>query len=788
MRYADLIQFEPIESVIQLLDANRPEEADKLVSTYVISDDMAERIDIKQLMERSDESTYVTGHLIWQYPLEWQERRVERNGYLFFGAPNDRPTAQPDRDFYIYFIQPFDPPRFHDEHLADEVFFRLKGLDDEIKRHLAFYAAALELASTAGGGAKKIYLDKSQDALRAMSKWLREKQMTAFEVTCQGRTKTLQNWVKGVSLRDKARLGPEERINFRDVVNIVSGLALSQRFAETAPEYPSFAVLVTEVNRRQLVGGALRALAGGLRTKDATALLDGLELLDGDRIEPSRSRYAQEVLNRLKAKGPGQVLNRGELLEGPTEVEYFAPARFRLEPDLLVVVLAGLVYAGDIVLAVTGDKIDSGKLARLAECSLDELKQFKHLEAPREINVAVLRALFELLDPQAPSGLAQLAAQGSEEPVKRLQEAVTRLVRRVLAAGADLQGRLTFWSQSLRRDEEIRDWRVRLEALKTFTESLSPYNTVGKLKNLRIGLDDIEAQKHNLEVLATVETLLALVGELGSAASYLSQAEMALPGDHAWVKQAQAVRRTMLEQLSQDRTGRHAAEYRRTLAQLKKSYVAAYIAEHGKARLGVAEDKTKMALRKDARLASLRTLAGVSLMPTRQLAAFESRLDSLKSCFQLSNPELNASPICPHCGYKPANESLPFGPVANALTQLDEELDRLLAGWRRTLLDNLAEPSIRAKFDLLKTSARDLIQSFVASQTLPDPVTPAFVGAAQEALSGLEKIAVTGEDIRQALLAGGSPATSEELRRRFETFLTERCKGKEAGKLRFIIE
>jgi len=38
MRYGDLIQFEPIESVIQLLDANRPDEARKLVSTYVISE------------------------------------------------------------------------------------------------------------------------------------------------------------------------------------------------------------------------------------------------------------------------------------------------------------------------------------------------------------------------------------------------------------------------------------------------------------------------------------------------------------------------------------------------------------------------------------------------------------------------------------------------------------------------------------------------------------------------------------------------------------------------------
>jgi len=57
-------------------------------------------------MERSDEHTYVTGFQIWQYQIEWQARRVERIGYLFFGAPNDRPTAQPPRDFYLYFIQP----------------------------------------------------------------------------------------------------------------------------------------------------------------------------------------------------------------------------------------------------------------------------------------------------------------------------------------------------------------------------------------------------------------------------------------------------------------------------------------------------------------------------------------------------------------------------------------------------------------------------------------------------------------------------------------------------------
>jgi len=754
-----------------------------------LSDDALDRAyygAIRQLMERTDETTYVTGHQIWQYQIEWQDRRVDRNGYLFFGAPNDRPTAQPERDFYIYFIQPFEPPRFRDENKPDEVFFRLKGLDDAIRRHLSFYAAAQDLASTASGGAKAIYLDKAKDALREMSKWLQEKQMTAYEVTYQGKTKTLQEWTKGVSLRDKARLGPEERINFREVVNVISGLTLNNQFRELAPEYPTFSVLVTESNRRQLVGNTLKALAGGTRTKDAIAVLDALEMLDGDRIDPTRSRYAQKVLSRLKAKGHGQVLNRNDLLSGATDVEYFAPVKFRLEPDLLVVVLGGLVYSGDIVLAITGDKIDSGKITLLVERPLDELKQFKHVEAPKEINIAVLRSLFELLG--LSPGLAQLATQGSEEPVKQLMEAVGGLVRRVLYATTDMQNRLSFWGQALLREQEIRDWRGKLDALKGLTESLSPYSTVGKLKNLRLGSDDIETQKGNLEVLSTVERILELVAELGPTASYLSQAELVLNADDAWVKKAQETRKQVLDTLTQDRTTQHAAEYRRTLAQLKKDYITTYIGQHSKARLGVSEDRTKSALRKDTRLNALRALATISLMPTSQLSSFDAKLDKLKSCAALVESELMASPVCPHCGFRPANEQADMLPAANALKQLDEELDRLLMGWQQTLLDNLDDPIIQANFDLLRPAARNLIDGFLKSKALPDPVPPDFVAAVQEALSGLEKISVSSDDIKRALLQGGSPATPEDLRKRFETFLTDRYKGKDTSKLRFVVE
>ena len=44
MKYKELIQFDPIESVVQLRDANKASAAKQLINTYVISDEMAERM------------------------------------------------------------------------------------------------------------------------------------------------------------------------------------------------------------------------------------------------------------------------------------------------------------------------------------------------------------------------------------------------------------------------------------------------------------------------------------------------------------------------------------------------------------------------------------------------------------------------------------------------------------------------------------------------------------------------------------------------------------------------
>jgi len=55
-------------------------------------------------------------------------------------------------------------------------------------------------------------------------------------------------------------------------------------------------------------------------------------------------------------------------------------------------------------------------------------------------------------------------------------------------------------------------------------------------------------------------------------------------------------------------------------------------------------------------------------------------------------------------------------------------------------------------------------------------------------LSGLTKVSVKITDLRDALLAGGSPATPAEMRKRFEEYLDGLTKGKEPGKVRIVLE
>ena len=773
------------------LDLKKTEDYDALIEKRAESLDSME-LDryyyeaLKRVMECTDQ-TYVSGYKIWEHELEWIERKVGRRGYLFFGAPNERSTAVPPRDFYLYFIQPFDPPRYPDEKKNDEVFFRLNlsGSDESFRTILRTFAAAVNLASTSSGNAKETYERKSEGFLRNLVKWLQEHMTTSFEVSYQGKAKPLLAWVKGKAL------GSSGGINVRDVVNTVGSVCLAPHFEDLAPEYPTFSLLITTANRDVATQDALKGIAGGPRTKLGAAVLDALDLLDGERLDPAKSKFAALAADTLKKKGHGQVVNRSELIHEVYGVEYFAPDRFRLEPEWLLVLLAALVHSGDIVLAIPGKKFDATNLAQLASTPIDDLIAFKHIERPKDWNLPALKALYELLG--QPPGLAQALSQGGElagGAVKTLGIESKNLVERIVHAEQVLQGGLKLWARNLLAHEDSEALRERMDGTKQFLESLQAFTTPGQLKNFKYEPQEISAKRAGLDALKQVEALQEIAVDFGPLASYMAIAETSLPSDHPWIVKVQGVRHELLSDML-DAGKRESVVFRQQglqkLTSLKKEYADLYVSAHGRARLGNKEDRRKAQLLKEQRLVQLQKLSTIELMPRQQLSDYQNRLGSLKTCFGLTEPDLDASPVCPHCNFRLVTE--PNGQSAGqVLKGIEEELEKLYDGWTKTLLSNLEDPTTQQNLSLLKPEARKIVDRFLKSRSLPEDVNHDFVAALQEALSGLAKVVVTTEGLRTALLAGGSPATLPELRKRFDYFLVELAKGKDPQKVRVVLE
>jgi len=732
---------------------------------------------LKRVMECAD-TTYVTGYRIWEHEVEWREHKVTRRGYLFFGAPNERSTAQPPRDFYVYFMQPFQPPKYKDDKLSDEVFFFLKHPDEDFNQALRLYAGARAMASQAGSATRKNYEDKADLHLKTLTNWLRQHMLTAFDVTHQGVSKKMVEFLKSHKTGN---------MTVRELVNLVGSVGLGPCFEERYPEYPSFSVTLTAFNLGDAVADAIRCLSGGLRTNTATAVLDGLDLLDSDKIRPHESRYAKSIIKKLEEKPQGQVLNRNEILtEKYTGVEI--EIDYKLEPELLVTVLLALVHSGDITLSLVGKKkIDAATLGDSGKTPVEDFCKFRHVERPKDIPLSSLVALFELV------GLSEGLIRNPDtrdEAIKQLHDKTGGVVKRVVLAKQHAQSGLPCWGHELIPVEKREEHRKQLDGLQDFLEKLQAYNTPGKLKNFSATVEEVKAHDGSLKLLDELEGTNNLVAELTPLTSYLSTAQAVLPTGDSWSEKADKVREEWQpELLKPDK--RSDSSFRQKLVaameRCKKDYHDHYLALHKKTRLGINEDEKKRNLLKDARLERLKKLTGVSLLPHANLTDLQNRLANLKPCFTLVKDDLNTNPICPHCGFRPTDEK--SGPSGSTVMDgIDDEIDTLLDTWADTLLTNLVDPTVEESIKLLDSDQKKAVKKFLKDQGLPDKISNDLVQGIQNALSGLTPIGVKPADLLSSLGDGSAPCTVEQFRSRFEDFVQEMIRGKDVNKVRIVIE
>jgi hypothetical protein len=746
---------------------------------------------IMEIME-CDAPSYRPGFRIWPHDIIWFERKTSRSGYLFLGTPDERSTTVPTRDFYIYFLEPYTTYNFKDKKKNDEVFFSLAKKDADFEKNLRLYGGAVLQAETSSGAAKQIYQNSADKYLKQLSDWLRKNIDTALNVTYQGKTQDLAVFTSQKNIRDIVGLKDNETINHKDLIDTIAELCLEPYFKELTPEYPLFSIRLTTENRRQAAMDCLRGIASSKLTIQAQAILDALELLDNGRISTANSRYAKFILDLRQSKQAGQVINRDEIITSFDGVEYLSEKKYRLEPELAIVVIAALVYSGEVVLAIPGgQKFDAGKLLELSRMDIQNLIDFKHLEQSKEYNLPALQALFGLFN--LPPGNAVLVTQGRDDIVAALQNEIEKTIQRIVQLQHETKSGIYFWGFNMLDVLNFSAEIALIDRAKTFFEGMQPYNSPGKMKNLSLAADDINEYKDISGKLNIFDTLLAFAQKNSLLVAWIKEAVSALLPTDLWTEKTETLQKEIIGSLlaitpiSEATIKPFVSDTVKKMTDLKVEYIKNYADQHSKNRLNTAEEKRKNRILSDIRFITLQNLSQISILPARQVEQFRDELDKLVFCSKLTPMDLQNSPICPHCHYNPQRNGA-AGAASAKLTTAENELEKMLDNWTNALLGNLDSQFVKENMDLLRPHDKALLENFTKSRLLPQPLTDDFVSALKEALSKLDKITLTAEDIRKVFLRSGGPLTPGELRSLFEEYIDSLTGGKDPLKVRIMVE
>jgi hypothetical protein len=738
---------------------------------------------LARALELTD-SVYVPGFRIWQREIPWLGQGITRQGYVFLGATNERSTAQPPRDFYIHFLALYSQNGKEIVGQPDEVFFSLTHRDPSFEGALRSYAGAREMSLISTGANKEQYERKADGFLREMVKWLRDNLTRGFEIRYQAETLT------PAEVFARARLSVRD-LSLRDQIFRLASAILGDYFKNRYPQYPRFSLVeFTTETIPQGADAALKAIAGGLLTRPAQAVLEAFQLGKAEKnrlvYTLDESLYAQYVLEQLHAQPAGKVLNRSALLKG--SIEFERDTKFGLEPEWLVVVLVALVRQGEITINLPGRKIDSDDLDEAARMGVGELARFTSISRPKSLPEQALRTLFEGLG--LPEGLITDPSK-HEVAVQQLQSTVLGELDRTARALEWLREGLRYWREPVLNQGEIQDWRDQLSTYKDFLDSLGHLTTPGRLRNFSYGMGDVHQRLRARNLLAELTALNDTLQVLQPALEYIYQAELNLPGDHPWQTEAAHMQAEHLKILHDpdQRTSAHLrARLNGALANLRSSYAEAYVALHNRARLNTTQDARKKRITSDARWAQLKGLAALDFFfVVSDLQKLEQILNELRSCPGVGTSDLAVQSTCQLCSFTPRTDDTKDS-ASQKLEQVETDFEQHYQQWVETLRENLKKPDMQANIALLGDKGRQKVEEFVHTGVLPEKISSQFVDALRDALHGLEKVTIDGTDFLLALTKPGMPCTPEEFQERFRAFLAKYIEGKNPEKVRIQIE
>lgn len=715
---------------------------------------------------------YRTGFKIWEYELLWEEKNVTRFGYLFMGDPKERSTTQPPRDFYIYFLPPYGNVKFKDDKKEDEVFFEFDGTNEEIKYAIKMYTAALSMADISSSDSKNEYLKKADKYQKDAIKWIRQNINQCFSVRYKGESRSILTWLKGRRLGDRT---------LKEQVDMASSTCLNVGFSDLYREYPKFLLTVTSNNINQVFRSGLDYISGK-KTDSGAKLLVSFQLLEGDSISLKNSIYARHFIEMINKLPQGKVLNRSDIIVRINEeVEY--DSKFKLEPIWVVLILSALVYNGDITLTACGKEFTATTLKELAAENTANLMDFKHCSKPKDIPLGVLKNFFEMLG-LAPGAI--VTANTRDAAVGSMLVRVEEYIDKALKAILFLNGDISVWGKPAMESYKVDSYKESIKEFKNFLDGLKIFNNQAKLKNFRYTDEEIDRQGAALKLISDIEKIKDLKSKIETNTTYLSGAEIVFKNQE-WIGKVNALKLKLetalknLDTIDED----FIRVFNGELLGLKDEYRNIYMELHKKHRLNLNGDNAKKKVMQSKEFNNLKKLTAIDdILPVIKLNGIIEKISQLRTCYNLTQQDIEGKFMCPYCQFNPSEVSLP---VHGVLDSVEDDIDRLYREWTEIIATSVEDPMVKENIVFLKTEQQSIINKVLETRKLPDIIDGNFISAINTLMKGLEKVEVNIEDMKRAI-SGDGPVTVEDIRTRFEKYVRELTKGKDESKVRIILK
>lgn len=719
-----------------------------------------------------NEDRAVPSYEIYEYQLNWDSHNVFRRGYLFLGIPNDRSTAQPPRDYYIYILPPFGDIKYTDEKKSDEVFFKLKS-DEEFYSNLKLYAAAKELQSRASdNNIKSIYGDKVKKYEEKLKKWLGENKNTSYNVIFKGIENQLIQLTEG-----KARAS-----NYKDTVDIAASICLEEHFNTLYPEFPIFKIKVTKDNNAEIISRAIKYFAGQ-KTSDSKAFIESFGLIENGKINVENSKYAMYLIKEMKKLPKQGVLNRNDILE--IKGDEFIDKKFKINNEYFIIILLALVHGGYGNLVLEKITITASNMEKLMEMGNWDVYDFKYIAKPKEAAIAELKRLLQILD--LPEGMAV----SSKELSKGLESKILPRINEIAMLSIEYKNYInnepTLWRELLFPEHIKNLYEQKISfVLNEFSNFKNRYNTVAKLYNLNLTMEDLDEIEEGIRYIGIVKEYKIFKDGVEPLINYISNVESShIP--EPMIKEISDAKEKffiMRNEIKENSNGESAGKKLKNLLNpIKDKYINYYFDVHTKARLGASESKRKGEIINSDGLSNLRKLTEIKgIFPKSKLEYIEDELSKLQTCFELTTKELQKSYTCSKCKFI-LLENNPT--IAGKLDLIENNIEELTGNWTSSLLSALEDPLIIENKSLLDNEQQKLVDKFLGEKALPGTVDTFFINTFNTLFEKLDKVDIDMWEIIR-LMQNLGPSTVEDFKVKFNNYIDKQIEDKDIDKVRVI--